>query len=96
MTKALEGIRREYDTLEGALETQRTFYNTIVTEGLLNLLTPPDGIERLTPAGRDAAERLLMFYVAVTQWDDDGGINWFPREGSPRGAWSAYVVEPES
>lgn len=96
MAKALEGVRREYDTFEGALEAQSTFHNTIVTEGLLDLLAPPDGIERLTPAGRDAVERLLMFYVAVTQWDDEGGITWFPQEGAPRGAWSAFVIEPES
>jgi hypothetical protein len=49
VAKALEGIRREYDTLEGAREAQSTFYNTVVTEGLLDLLSPPDGIERRRP-----------------------------------------------
>lgn len=93
VTKALEGMRQEYDTPIEALEAQSDFFEAIVTEGLLSLLSPPDEIPHLTTEGKDAVERLLMFWVQITSFDGDGGLTWLPSAANPRGAWRAYVLE---
>jgi hypothetical protein len=93
VAKALEGVRQEYDTEVEALDAQSEFFEAVMTEGLLSLLDPPDGVQRLTEGGRDAVERLLMFWVQVTSFDGDGGINWMPTKGSARGVWRGYVID---
>jgi hypothetical protein len=64
--EAVEGIEREHDTFEHAVEAQEDFTFAVTSQTLLELLDPTDGQAKLTGSGRDVVERLLSYLSVGT------------------------------